>query len=101
MSKTTTTARNAFLNAVSGEIRAITDETWVKAPWVAGVEMMGLAIKFADLDVSPETIRSQIKVARTLFARDGHNWNSYKKAYAENFVDFCLYLLEKKGASEY
>jgi hypothetical protein len=101
MSTTTTIARNAFLSAVGERIHTITNNNLGKPAWVAGVELMALAIEFADFEVSSDIVRSQLKLAKSHFAVDGHNWNNYAKAYNENFRDFCLFLLAKKESGEY
>jgi hypothetical protein len=98
MSTSTTTARNEFLSAVCEPLRTITSENLTKSAWVAGVEIIALANRLADLEVSVELLENEIKLGNLHFAVDGHNWSDYAKVYNNNFVELCQLLRARRLA---
>ena len=93
----TITTKTTFITAASQEIDAITSRNLGKPAWVTGVELMALADGLNIAEVSLDVLQNEIKLRRSHFFLDGHNWSDSLKANNENFIQFCQLVYAKKA----
>jgi hypothetical protein len=92
----TTTTDATFLAELLPLVKSITNDTFTKASWAAGVELIALADQLDTSAVTSDFLESEAWRREAWFRADGHNWSDWHKALNENFVQLCKLLLARK-----
>ena len=90
------TTHTTFLATLLPQVRILTNDTFTKSSWVAGVEIIALADQLDTSAVTSEFLESEASRREAWFRADGHNWSDFHKALNENFVQLCKLLLARK-----
>ena len=85
-----------FLATLMPQVRTLTNDTFTKSSWVAGVEIIALADQLDTSAVTPEFLESEAQSREAWFRVDGHNWSDWHRALNENFIELCKLLLARK-----
>jgi hypothetical protein len=85
-----------FLATLLPQMRTMTNDTFTKPSWVAGVEIIALADQLDTSAITSDFLESEAWRREAWFRADGHNWSDWHRALNENFIQLCKRLLAKK-----
>lgn len=88
---------NKAIEKIYSDLNKITEDTWLKPAWVAGVEIMGLAKSVDVSELTSDFLRTEMQGLKAWMQIDSHNWSNFQKADTENRIHFLKYVLGQRA----
>jgi hypothetical protein len=97
MTTTELTTRQQFDRNIYNWARDLTTRelTGTKA-WVIGVELQGIADAYDISDLSAAFLDNELKLRKSHFYLDGHNWSDFHRATSNNMIQIIQRLIARK-----